>query len=147
MRRDEARTIRTLALLFGIVFLVVGILGFIPGITTDTDRLGVFGDVAARLLGIFGVNWLENMAHVLFGVAGIAVSGRADRSRTYFLASGIAYVGLWVYGMVIDVHGDANILGVNEAGNWLHLGLGIAMGGIGLALGRARRTVASAAGR
>jgi hypothetical protein len=147
MKRDDGRNIRTAALAFGIVFVVVGIVGFIPGITTDTDRLGVFGDVAARLLGLFGVNWLENLAHVLFGVLGIAASGRADRARVYFLGSGVIYVLLFVYGMAIDLEGPANFLGVNDAGNWLHLALGIVMLTIAFIFGGARRRVASAAGR
>lgn len=145
MKRDDARNVRTAALAFGIVFLVVGIVGFIPGITTDTDRLGVFGDVAARLLGLFGVNWLENLTHVLFGIAGFAVSRRADHARAYFVGSGVIYVLLFVYGMVIDLSGPANFLGVNDAGNWLHLAIGVVMLGVAFAFGGARRRVASAA--
>ena len=147
MRRDDARNIRTAALAFGVVLLVVGIVGFIPGITADADRLGVFGDVAARLLGLFGVNWLENLTHILFGIVGIAASGRADRARAYFLGSAVIYVVLAIYGMVIDLDGPANFLGVNAAGNWLHLALGVATLAVGLAFGGARRSVASAAGR
>ena len=76
---------QNLALGFGVVFLVVGILGFIPGITTNYDDLEFAGtDSAAELLGIFQVSILHNIAHLLFGV-GILAARTHELARTYLL--------------------------------------------------------------
>ncbi len=122
------------AMLFGVVFILVAILGFIPGITTDFDRLSTFDGEGAKVLGIFGVNWLENIAHALYGVAGLALASTFERARAYFLVGGAVYLVLWIYGLVIDLESSANFLGVNVAGNWLHFVLGVVMIGIGLVL-------------
>ncbi len=126
------------AMLMGIVFLLVGVLGFIPGITTDYDQLGNFGEVGAKLLGIVGINWLENVVHLLYGVLGLALARTWDGSRAYFLGGGVIYLVLWIYGLVIDLDSNANFLSVNNASNWLHFILGVVMVGIGVLLGRDR---------
>ena len=60
------------ALAVGAVFLVVGLLGFVPGITTHDEQLTFAGHHSdAALLGIFNVSVLHNLVHLLFGVAGI----------------------------------------------------------------------------
>ncbi|MGI8606616.1 MAG: DUF4383 domain-containing protein [Gaiellaceae bacterium] len=125
-------------MLMGIVFLLVGVLGFIPGITTDYDQLGNFGEVGAKLLGIVGINWLENVVHLLYGVLGLALARTWDGSRAYFLGGGVIYLVLWIYGLVIDLDSNANFLSVNNASNWLHFILGVVMVGIGVLLGRDR---------
>ena len=68
--------LQTAALLFGLVYLVVGIAGFIPGITTDYDDLTAFDHEGAKLLGIVSVNVLENIVHLLYGIARLAVARR-----------------------------------------------------------------------
>jgi len=61
------------AIAVGAVFLLVGLLGFIPGITTNLDQLEFAGHHSdAKLLGAFEVSILHNIVHLLFGVAGIA---------------------------------------------------------------------------
>ncbi len=142
MRRDggNGRTDRTdvqkAAMLFGIIFLVVGILGFIPGITSDYGRLDVFDDVGAKLIGIFGVNILENIVHLLYGVAGVAAARSWSLSKNYFLAGGAVYLLLWLYGLVIDEQSGANFFGLNMAAHWLHFILGLAMVATGFLLSR-----------
>ncbi len=131
----ERATIQRLATLFGVVFLVVGIAGFIPGITTHYGRLGEFSGTGALALGIFGVNWLENVVHLLYAAAGFGSASTPARSRLYFLGGGAVYLVLWVYGIVIDLSSSANVVGVNPAANWLHFLLGVVMVGIGLVLG------------
>lgn len=134
IERDRRTPVQLAAAGLGVVFLLVAAAGFIPGLTTDYKRLGEFGDIGAKLLGLFGVNWLENLVHVAYGVAGLALSTSTGRARVYLVGGGVLYLAIAVYGMVIDVHHDANVLGVNEAGNWLHLGLFVAMVGLGLML-------------
>ena len=141
MRRDGALAaaktdIQRAAMLFGIVFAVVAVLGFIPGITTDYDRLTTFDDVGAKLLGIFGVNVLENIVHGLYALAGFAAAASYAASRVYFIWGGIVYLAVWLYGLLIDLSSSANFLGVNTAANWLHFLLGVVMIAIGFLLAR-----------
>jgi hypothetical protein len=128
--------IQKAAMLFGIVFLVVGIAGFIPGITTDYDELTTFDDEGAKVLGLFGVNILENIAHLAYGVAGLALASSWAGSRIFFIGGGLIYLVLWIYGLVIDKSSSANFLGLNNAGDWLHFVLGVTMVAIGFLLGR-----------
>ena len=128
--------LQTAALLFGLVYLVVGIAGFIPGITTDYDDLTAFDHEGAKLLGIVGVNVLENIVHLLYGVAGLAVARSWGGSRAYFLGGGFVLLVLWIYGLVIDKDSAANFVGLNAASDWVHFALGATMVALGLLLGR-----------
>ncbi|MDF3045563.1 MAG: hypothetical protein K0R30_1791 [Ornithinibacter sp.] len=131
-----ARTARTAvqkaALAVGVVFLVIGILGFVPGITTDYGDLSLAGhESEAKLLGIFQVSILHNLVHLLFGAAGIAMARRVDSARTYLLVGGAIYLVLWLYGLLIDKTSDANFVPVNSADDWLHFVLGVGMIALG----------------
>ena len=132
-----ATPIQKTALIVGIVFLLVGILGFIPGITTNYDALTFAGHHSeAKLLGLFNVSGLHNVVHLLFGVLGLALARTFTGARNFLVGGGIVYALLFVYGLVIDHHSAANFIPVNTADNWLHLGLAVGMVGLGLALGR-----------
>jgi len=131
--RTGRTAVQKAALAVGVVFLVVGILGFVPGITSDYDNLGAAGhESEAMLLGIFQVSVLHNIVHLLFGVAGILLARRSDTARTYLLAGGAIYLVLWLYGLFIDRESDANFVPLNDADNWLHLFLGVGMIALGL---------------
>ena len=128
------------ALAVGAVFLLVGILGFIPGITTNYGDMTFAGhDSEAKLLGLFQVNILHNIVHLLFGVVGLAAARAWERSRLFLIGGGAFYLVLWLYGLVIDLDTMANFVSLNTADNWLHLGLGVGMIGLGFALGRTRQ--------
>lgn len=122
----------------GVVFLLVGVAGFIPGITTNVDDITLWGtDSGAHLLDVFHVSVFHNIVHLLYGVAGLgamAIGGRA--SRSYLLGGGAVYLVLWLYGLAVNMDTDANFVPLNDADNWLHLGLGLAMIVLGLAVGR-----------
>ena len=137
-RTTTGRTaVQKAALAVGVVFLLVGLLGFIPGITSNHDDLGVAGhESEALLLGIFQVSILHNIVHVLFGVAGIALARRSDTARTYLLAGGAIYLVLWVYGLVVGHDSAANFVPVNNADNWLHFLLGVGMIALGVLLAK-----------
>ncbi len=123
--RDRT-TAQTLALVFGIAFLGAGILGFIPGITSNYDELEfATADSDAKLFGLFQVSILHNLVHAVFGIAGLALARTWEGASTYLLASGIIYVVLVLYGIIFGGdNGDANFIPVN---NWdtylLHVAL------------------------
>lgn len=127
------------AFVVGAVFLLVGVLGFIPGITTNYDMMTFAGHHSeAKLLGLFDISVLHNIVHLAFGVAGLALARTFDGARWFLIGSGTIYVVLWVYGLIVADDGAANFVPVNSADNWLHLGLGVGMLLLGLVLGRRR---------
>ncbi len=137
--------IQKAALAVGAVFLLVGVLGFIPGITTDYDEMGFAGhESMAKLLGIFQVSVLHNIVHLLFGAAGIAMARQARTAYLYLVGGGVIYLVLWLYGLIVDKDSDANFVPVNNADNWLHLLLGLGMIALGVLL--SRRAVDSTTG-
>jgi hypothetical protein len=118
-------------------FALVGILGFIPGITTDYDTMTFAGHESdAKLLGIFEVSVLHNIVHLLFGAAGFVLARTVSGARAYLIGGGAVYFLLWIYGLLIDHESGANFVPVNDADNWLHLVLAIGMIGLGVVLGR-----------
>jgi hypothetical protein len=129
-----------LALVVGAVFLVVGILGFVPGVTTDYDMMSFAGHGSmAKLFGLFQVSVLHNVVHLLFGVAGIALARTARTAAGYLVAGGVIYLVLWIYGLVVDQASQANFVPLNTPDNWLHLVLAVGMIGLGLLAYRAIR--------
>lgn len=130
----------------GAVFLLVGVLGFIPGITANYGSLLLAGhESEALLLGIFQVSVLHNLVHLLFGVAGLLMARTPARAKTFLVGGGVIYLVLWVYGLVITQDSPANFVPVNSADNWLHLLLGIGMLALGLVLSRGATTGRTAA--
>ena len=128
------------AAVVSVVFLLVGILGFIPGVTTGYDQLSFAGhDSMAMLLGVFMVSVLHNIVHLLFGVVGLAAARTARGAKLFLVVGGVVYLVLWLYGLVIDHGSDANFVPVNTADNWLHLGLGVGMIALGLLTARNTR--------
>jgi len=137
---------QTLALVFGIAFLGAGILGFIPGITSNYDDLSFAGkDSNAELLGLFQVSILHNLVHILFGIAGLALARTWEGARTYLLGSGVIYAVLVVYGLVVSSDSSANVVPVNNADDILHLVLAIGLLGGYFVSARERGTAPVAA--
>lgn len=98
------------ALAVGVVFLLIGVLGFIPGITSD-----------GKLLGLFAVDGLHNLVHILSGAAFLAASQRADWSRLAFKVMAVVYGLVTLLGFMT---GEGEILGLiptNGMDNLLHL--------------------------
>lgn len=109
---------RIFALIFGALYVIVGVMGFIRPLT-DAPADGVLFTDTARLLGIFSVNWLHNLAHLLIGVLGLVAAARADLARLYSQAVGVVYAALFVVGLL-----TSNFLGIlplNWPDNILHL--------------------------
>jgi hypothetical protein len=94
-------SIRTFARIFGIVFLLIGISGFIPGVTTPHTHPDVTMEAGLGLaMGLFPVNLLHNLVHVAFGLWGLAASRSLDGSRGYFKGVTIIYALFAVMGLI-----------------------------------------------
>jgi hypothetical protein len=136
-RGTTRTTLQTAALIVGVVFLAVGVLGFIPGVTQNYSDLQFAGHQSdAKLLGLFQVSILHNIVHLLFGVAGILMARTISGARNYLVFGGAIYLVLFLYGLLVGQDSAANFVPVNSADDILHLLLGIGMLGLGLALSR-----------
>jgi Domain of unknown function (DUF4383) len=144
---DTGALARTAAMVVGAVFLLVGVLGFVPGVTTSYDSLSFAGHMSdAKLLGVFQVSVLHNIVHLLFGVAGLAMARRTASAVGYLVGGGAVYLVLWLYGLLIDKSSTANFVPVNSADDWLHLVLGLGMIALGV-LGRRAASRSRVSGR
>jgi hypothetical protein len=113
--------VKSAAILFGIVFLAVGILGFVPGVTTDVNGMPM-------LLGIFHVNTAHNFVHIASGIVFLLCGmAGAGASRMFFKIFGLVYALVAVLGFM---KGNDYLLGYisnNTATTWLHVVLALAM--------------------
>ena len=133
----EGSDVQKASFAVGAVFLLVGILGFIPGITTNYGDMAFAGpDSEAELLGIFQVSILHNIVHLLFGVVGLWAARDHDWARTFLIGGGIVYLALWLYGLLVGPESNANFVPMNTADDWLHFLLGVGMIALGVLLGR-----------
>ncbi|MFF5103460.1 DUF4383 domain-containing protein [Streptomyces sp. NPDC000134] len=142
--RTARSSVQQAALAVGAVFLLVGVLGFIPGVTTDYDTMEFAAHHSdAQLLGVFQVSILHNIVHLLFGIAGVLMARTAPAARNYLIGGGVIYLVLWIYGLIIDHDSAANFVPVNTADNWLHFLLGVGMIALGVLLTRRTAPAAS----
>jgi Domain of unknown function (DUF4383) len=112
---------KTFGMLFGIVFLAVGILGFVPGITTND-----------MLLGIFMVNKAHSIVHIASGaIFLIASMSGAGAARLWFQLFGIVYAVVAVLGFMNPNGMLLGMISNNPADTWLHVVLAVAMLAIG----------------
>lgn len=105
--------LKALAILSGIIFLALGVLGFVPSANPN-----------GLLLGYFAVNTAHNFVHLLTGVIALFVGLSSEiASLWFFRIFGIVYALVAAHGFI---HGDEPILGVianNQADTWLHTGI------------------------
>jgi hypothetical protein len=127
--------IKAMATVFGIIFLLAGVLGFVPGITHD-----------GHLLGIFHVNTAHNIVHLLSGLAAlVAASMGVGPVQNYFRIFGIVYGLVALLGFL---NGDQPVFGIianNTADTWLHVAIALVSLMLGFApnfLGQRRAAVA-----
>ncbi|MBI5645176.1 DUF4383 domain-containing protein [Candidatus Kaiserbacteria bacterium] len=104
----------TIAWVFGVVLTVVGVLGFVPGITND-----------GMILGIFQTDMLHNVIHLATGIVAILAAMAGSYVRLYFQVFGVVYALVAVVGFV---QGSTvlGLIGVNMADNVLHLAIAVA---------------------
>lgn len=111
------------SLAFGVVFVLIGLLGFVPAFVTSSE--GGTG----LLLGIFEVNALHNVIHLASGLVALAASTQVAWSRLYFQVFGVVYALVTVLGLISSP--ILGLLPVNLADNLLH----IVIAGVALYLG------------
>ncbi|QDY89045.1 DUF4383 domain-containing protein [Arthrobacter sp. UKPF54-2] len=138
--RTTARTtVQKASLAVGAVFLLVGILGFVPGITTNYESLQFAGHHSeAMLLGLFQVSVLHNVVHLLFGAAGLLLARTATGARAFLLYGGVIYLVLFVYGLVVPEGSAGDFVPLNSLDNILHLVLGAGMIALAVILTKGR---------
>lgn len=137
--RQRLAPVQIAAYVVGVAFLLPGVLGFIPGITTNYEMLDFAGHHSgAKLLGIFGISVLHNIVHLAFGIAGLVFARTFTGARRYLIGSGVIYLLLSIYGLLIDHESAANFVPIDSADNWLHLVLAVGMLALGFVLGRRR---------
>jgi hypothetical protein len=131
--------VQKVALVFGVVFLIFGIAGFIPGLTTNLETIQFAGhESGALLFGLFQVSILHNFVHLLYGIAGLAFAASYTGSRNYLIWGGVIYAVIFLYGLFVTGDNPANFVPLNTADNWLHIVLAVAMVALGFALTRNR---------
>lgn len=115
--------IRYFALIYGIVFLVVGIAGFVPGLVMpfETGHPELTMDSGAgRLFGLFPVNVLHNLVHVAFGVWGLVAWRSVSGSITYARAVAVIYAILVVMGLIPGLETTFGLIPLYGHDVWLH---------------------------
>jgi preprotein translocase subunit Sss1 len=120
--------IQELALLFALGFVIVGIAGFIPGLTTHYSDFSFAGhDSGAKLFGVFQTSILLNLVRLFFGVVGIVLSRSRQTARAFLIVGGLAYLVIFLYGLVTSDNSGANFIPLNRADDILHAALGGSM--------------------
>ncbi len=113
---------RTFALLLGIVFLVLGILGFVPGLLSPPTGNHSLRLVAGtgRLFGVFPVNVLHDLLHLAFGVWGVVVWRTYAASRVYARSVAVIYAIVAVLGLVPALGTVFGLVPIYGDDVWLH---------------------------
>ena len=126
---------RLVATIFGAVYILVGLLGF-----AVTGGVGFIATEGGLLLGIFEVNPLHNIAHLLIGAA-LLIAGLASAraAKTVNIIVGATYLLLGIVGFFL-VGTALNILALNTFDHFLHLASAIVLLGVGLAAERGIRS-------
>lgn len=118
-------TVQRVAQIFGVVFILIALLGFFTGgMSMESDPA-----MAPAVLGMFPVNLLHNIVHLLFGIWGLAASRSFSGARQYAQIGGVIYLVLAVVGFVSPNGFGMVPLGGNDI--WLHILLGVILAGVG----------------
>ncbi len=131
------------AQVFGVIYLVVGIAGFIPVPPLLVGDLPppIIGPFDGYLLGLFAVNWFHSLTHLLIGAVGLAIYRSPAAAMTYALALGVAYTLLFVIGLVTDLSAFGGLLPLNGTDDVLHIATALlAFGAYFASRGAASRT-------
>lgn len=120
---------RYFALVFGAILVGLGVLGFVPSLVTD-----------GKLGGIFGVNAVGNVVHILTGVLGLVLGRYAGGASLFNKVGGVLYLLLFVLGAIAVALGSGLLMNLNWPMNALHLVLAVLVGAVGFTVGERRPT-------
>lgn len=108
----------------GGLLVVIGILGFIPGITTNYDQMGFFR-TGAELFGLFATSVFSGSLFILFGLTVLAFSGSFRQAHKTVCWVGLTMFALGMAGAGMAHNSPSDLLPVNIASNWMHVVLGL----------------------
>jgi hypothetical protein len=115
--------IKRFTLIAGVLFVLVGILGFIPGITTaphvNDPNLAVDASYG-RLFGLFPVNVLHNLVHLAFGVWALVAAKDFAQSRIFCKSTAIIYAVLTIAGLIPGLSTVFGLIPLQSHDIWLH---------------------------
>ncbi len=112
---------RTFARIYGIVFLLVGIAGFIPGLTQPHEHPNLAIEASSGLLfGLFPVNVVHNVIHLAFGIWGLTAARSYISARGYARATAIIYAVLTVMGLIGGANTTFGLAPIYGHDVWLH---------------------------
>ncbi len=110
---------KTLAKVFGLVFLLVGLLGFVSNPIIGTT-------------GIFMTNSAHNIVHILIGLVLLLTAKREATAALWMKIIGAVYLLVALLGFFSNTGMVLGFISVNSADNWLHLVLAVVLLGVGL---------------
>src|SRR5262245_54068400 len=121
-------TTRYFVLVLGIVFLLVGVAGFIPALVQPgmDHNLAVTGPGTGYLLGLFHVNFLHNVIHLLFGVWGILSFATFFAARAYARSVAVIYGLFTIMGLIPMLDTVWGLVPIHGNDVWLHAVIALA---------------------
>lgn len=116
---------KTVGIILGIVFIIIGVLGYISNPIVGAGSL-------------FETDGVHNIIHILSGIIILALAAKGEmKAKLAFKIFGIVYLVVAVLGFVGASSGSIfNLIAINAADNWLHVVLGILMVSLGFMGGR-----------
>jgi hypothetical protein len=140
--------VRYFALVFGIVYVVVGLAGFVPGLMTHNDMPEMaIGALSGRLLGLFPVNAVHTLVHIVIGLWGIFAWRSFTASRTYAQSVAVIFAVLTIAGLIRGLNTLFGLVPLFGHDVWLHAGTTIIAAYFGFATQRGAVGTSSAVPR
>jgi hypothetical protein len=115
--------VQTFALIAGLLFLLIGVAGFVPGLVTlhtSVEHEVTIGQGAGDLFGLFAVNIVHNIVHIAFGVWGLLVSRSIDAAVVYARSVAIIYTLFVFMGLVPQLSTAFGVVPLHGNDVWLH---------------------------
>ena len=119
---------RTFALIWGVAFLMLAATGFIPGLLHDIhpeDPHLLVDEMYGRALGLFPVNVLHSLVHLVFGIWGVLAYRDWDKAKAYAKAVAVIYGLFVVMGLIPGLNTTFGLVPLHDNDVWLHAVLAI----------------------